>query len=670
MKKVLFIVFVIAFLVSESYGKYSGGDGSAENPYLIATPEDLNDIGNHIEDFNKYFVMVNDINLVNYTAEQFNIIGTWETWHSGIKVPFEGFFDGDEHTISNFTYTTASRNGVGLFAYLNNNGIIKNLHLSDVDVNSASGYVIGSLVGYNDGTVQNCSVNGNIHGHRYVGGLVGQNETGTIENCYVNGNISAIQKDVGGISSRNEGVISNSWTTGNIYGGHSAAGVIGQNDGLIWNCFSHSAVIGESQVGGLVGISHVEGTISNCFATGDVMGQFSVGGLVGDNSAADSLIINCYAIGDVNGVSCVGGLVGRNYALVYNCYSAGRVDCDLEAGGLIGCEYSPTYKSSFWNGDVNPDVNAVGNTDINPEGIFKETTANMQIKTTYLDKEWDFVGEFQNGPSDLWSMPDSEGYPVLWFEDSNLPPITRFSKGTGVLGDPYNISNVNDINSIGYNPRLMVSHFLLINDINISEVNFYAIGHISNPFLGVFDGSKNAVHGFRHHPISEQYVGFFKYIGKEGTVMDFGLMDLDVNSTEDWYVGGLAGYSKGTVSGCYVEGAVTGGYYNTGGLIGWNKGLIQNSYAKGRIKGNLNSNPDKVGGLVGYNDGIISSCYYNGAVEGYGGVGGLVGSINNGIVTNSFSKSNVSGNSSVGGLVGTIYNGNLMTSYSDSQVLG
>jgi len=42
--------------------RYSGGDGSSEKAYRIATAEDLNDIGNHVEDFNKHFVMVNDIN--------------------------------------------------------------------------------------------------------------------------------------------------------------------------------------------------------------------------------------------------------------------------------------------------------------------------------------------------------------------------------------------------------------------------------------------------------------------------------------------------------------------------------------------------------------------------------------------------------------------------------
>ena len=78
--------------------RYSGGDGSPQDPYRIATPNDLNDIGNHIEDFNKHFVMVNDINLAAYAGTQFNIIGP------NIAERFMGVFDGNSYTISNFTY--------------------------------------------------------------------------------------------------------------------------------------------------------------------------------------------------------------------------------------------------------------------------------------------------------------------------------------------------------------------------------------------------------------------------------------------------------------------------------------------------------------------------------------------------------------------------------------
>jgi hypothetical protein len=91
---VLILVGAFGLAGSASAGTYSGGTGEPDDPYRIATANDLNDIGNHVEDFNKHFVMVNDIDLAEYTGTQFNIIGPF----------FCGVVDGNGHAISNFTY--------------------------------------------------------------------------------------------------------------------------------------------------------------------------------------------------------------------------------------------------------------------------------------------------------------------------------------------------------------------------------------------------------------------------------------------------------------------------------------------------------------------------------------------------------------------------------------
>ena len=107
MKKEFILVLAIAVVSagSVSAGTYSGGgNGTAEKPYRISTAADMNNIGNHIEDFNKCFVLVNDIHLADYTGTEFNIIG------NDVNA-FTGVFDGNGHTISNFTTiltTTAS----------------------------------------------------------------------------------------------------------------------------------------------------------------------------------------------------------------------------------------------------------------------------------------------------------------------------------------------------------------------------------------------------------------------------------------------------------------------------------------------------------------------------------------------------------------------------------
>jgi hypothetical protein len=64
-KEVSIVAIAILLLVtsSVSIARYSGGTGEPNDPYRISTPNDLNDIGNHAEDYNKCFVMTNDINL-------------------------------------------------------------------------------------------------------------------------------------------------------------------------------------------------------------------------------------------------------------------------------------------------------------------------------------------------------------------------------------------------------------------------------------------------------------------------------------------------------------------------------------------------------------------------------------------------------------------------------
>ena len=69
------------------------------------------------------------------------------------------------------------------------------------------------------------------------------------------------------------------------------------------------------------------------------------------------------------------------------------------------------YTKSFWDVNVNPDMNGIGNaTDPN---VIGETTANMQTESTFTDAGWDFVGEVVNGPNDFWDICEGTNYPKL-----------------------------------------------------------------------------------------------------------------------------------------------------------------------------------------------------------------------------------------------------------------
>ena len=298
-----------------SAGTYSGGgEGTVDKPYRIATAADMNEIGANTEDWGSHFVMVNDINLAEYTGTEFNIIGNKHT-------PFAGVFDGNSHTISNFTYIATDTWYIGLFGYAGGSAVIKNLTLVDPYINPADGSgFVGCLVGgLRFGTITGCGVEGgSVSGGYYTGGLVGYN-LGTISNCYAAGSVSGGYECTGGLVGSNRGSILNCYATASISGVKYTGGLVGRNYGTISNCYAEYSVTGANRTGGLVGES--SGTISNCYAEGSVTGtNYSTGGLVGYNWGGT--ISNCYAESSVTG----DGHIGKNYkGAIENCYATSSV---------------------------------------------------------------------------------------------------------------------------------------------------------------------------------------------------------------------------------------------------------------------------------------------------------------------------------------------------------
>ncbi|MBA7698356.1 hypothetical protein ES703_107033 [subsurface metagenome] len=283
-----------------------------------------------------------DIDLSGYRGDAFNIIGI-DSYNA-----FTGVFDGNGHTISNFSYTSTYRDNIGLFGYVDDpNAQIKDLGLIDPNVDAGKRWYVGSLVGYlRDGTITNCYAGGgSVAGDSRVGGLVGHNYSGTITNCYA---------------------------TGSVSGGGYVGGLVGYNSGTITDCYSTASVTGNG-VGGLVGSNYA--TITSCYSTGSVSGSHS-GGLVGANDWGT--ISNSYSTASVSGYRCVGGLVGDNCRTVSNCYATGSVagtyDC---VGGLVGINRrGGRVFASFWDIETSSQTASSG-------GGTGKTTAEMQTESTF-----------------------------------------------------------------------------------------------------------------------------------------------------------------------------------------------------------------------------------------------------------------------------------------------
>ncbi len=370
---------------------YGGGSGEPNDPYLIYTVEHLNTISLIECHLDKHFKLMADIDLSAYTGTSFNIIGYYKSWND--TKPFTGIFDGNGHTISNFTYTSTDIYYIGLFGHVADpNAEINDLRLICPNVDAGNGRYVGSLVGRNSGRITNCYVDvGSVSGDDDVGGLVGYN-SGTITNCYVEGNKIEGDFRVGVMVGSSGGTIARCYSTGSASGQYATGGLVGYNASTITKCYSTCSVSGDSRVGGLVGY-HYRGTVNKCYSTGTVLGYRYVGGLVGQDY--EGTIANCYSQAHVSGTRDVGGLVGKN------------TWCDYQ-----GNCYEGEVWASFWDIETSRQAMSDGGTGLQ--------TTEMQTQSTFTDAGWDFVGETFNGIEDIWFIPQQD-YPHLWWEGMQVP---------------------------------------------------------------------------------------------------------------------------------------------------------------------------------------------------------------------------------------------------------
>ncbi|OEF97639.1 S-layer homology domain-containing protein [Desulfuribacillus alkaliarsenatis] len=248
------------------------GEGTKENPYQIATPEQLDLVRQHLD---KHFIQVADIDLSEYLSSGgagYNDGYGWEPIGISLGNAFIGTYDGQGYTISNLAINRSNQDHIGLFGYVGNNTTIsfnikvtiKRIGLLDV----------------------------NINGNDFVGGLVGTLQHGEIHECYV---------------------------TGDVVGtGFRVGGLVGSNNRRVENSYSKASVTGSSMVGGLVGANvSTSARVINCYSVGRVarVGTIGlVGGLIGYNEPNVSVWINSYYNSNTSEQSDTGKGFGRTTA--------------------------------------------------------------------------------------------------------------------------------------------------------------------------------------------------------------------------------------------------------------------------------------------------------------------------------------------------------------------
>ena len=150
-------------------------------------------------------------------------------------------------------------------------------------------------------------------------------------------------------------------------------------------------------------------------------------------------------------------------------------------------------------------------------------------------------------------------------------------------------------------------------DIDLTGKNWTPIGtSFHNSYTGTFDGGGHTITGLTV-TTNDEGVGLFGYLGKAGTVKNVVMEGVQITSNQIYggKIGGVAGYSDGTIENCSVSGSVSGTVY-VGGVVGaqW-EGSITGCSSSATVKGTV-----YVGGVTGQTNSsaTLTACYATGNV--------------------------------------------------------
>lgn len=703
--------------------RFSGGTGSAFNPYQIAIPAQLNCMRNYLNDNSASFILLNDIDLTASCApggEFYNFGQGWIPVGSSSLNAFSGKFYGNGKKITGLQINRIANNQ-GLFGYLQS-AIIQDLELENVNITGTIG--CGGITGIQaSGLIINCQVSGSISGTWRIGGIVGEQQS-NIKNCHSSGTVSGSQY-IGGISGdmSSNGASATNSSSGSIVTGFSGTyigGFAGYGNGSLTNCHASGNVSGGSEVGGLIGTTHVSATVNACYSLGSVQANGdNAGGLIG-KIKGKSYINNCYARGNVirsNGNdTSFGAFCGQNEnSIINHSYATGSVKTsagvNIEGKGFAG---------SFITGDY---ISMKGNYfDMNTSGLSYgtgaegRTTAEMYLEDTYGG--WDF--------NHVWNINENYCYPELMQEGIYSPPrnLTASANDYRVLLDwiapigeeptGYRVFRDNQLltfNMLSQSAYVdssvfhgmnytyhVIAYFNSTPSIPSNSVNVTLFaegtGYIGDPYLITNHHQLNCVRNYLNQndvyfklmndidltteclpggdyyyfgqgwiPIgnnTDKFMGQFDGNGKK-------ISGLNINRNTHYQ--GLFGYAESSqIINLGLENVSIAGGHNCGGLIGYlsTGSLINYCYVHGTVQGAFYT-----GGLAGYSRSTLRNCHTSGSVTGSLYTGGLVGYFSNvsAIISGCHSNATVYGGSTSGGLIGYC-RGSVLKSFATGSVTG
>jgi len=617
-----------------------GANYSSTSTFYIGTPQELAQFAwmvNDGQDFSNK--TVNVTNNLTMSAHYWTPAGTINrTLFSSVVVneqPFLGTFNGNNYTITGIAMNPDDTlQYAGLFGYIGQNGIIKNVTLDKVFVLGSSRWsaYAGGIVGYNYGTVENCKVFGakstvksacvimdsvskatdlvgkltggiiNLtipeFNFAYAGGIVGFNNGGTVTKCENSAKVKAI-----------------AWTTI-----ASAGGVVGSNvKGTVVDCVNNGKVeskstdilteVSESIQEGIIAV--LEDINSNLLQElkeiyKDLAKEIFKKAV--EEAVAAKAPLPSIAIKVVINYSYSGGVAGMNESgTLKNNANGGSIDADSSTCSTIS-ELITLIKTiiavvrlvASWGGDI-------------------KAWGDITISATGIDIEAHAGGAAGWNSGTIDSCTNTGGIDAHCFNLDYTSLIVGFnlpSYAGGMTG--YNVNGVirNCSNSGALNGR---SDNWIVTALSGGSVSAHAGGMAGKSSSGVIENSYNNGRVYSK--------SFSASLGSAYTYARGG---------------GVAGIQNGgRIENCMSRGAVfadwvnvtpsfwvyfsAGSFSEAGGLVGENKkdSTVANSYWRKNGSSGLNRN------AVGKNNGTQKTCFFFDAMPGTLSGSASVGNVSN-----------------------------------------
>lgn len=562
---------------------YETGTDAEGTYYMIQSVEDFNQFASFVVSSNnasvgKRFKQTADLTVTNMVGSNEN-------------KSFQGVYDGDNHTLT--LGITASSNIAAPFRYVKG-ATIKNLTIAGALSNS--GKQNGGVAGYSYGdvTITNCTVSASItsgfSGDASNGGFIAHIQTGnvTFNDCIFSGRLLGESANC-------------------------SAGFVGWRDN-----------------------TNIVITFNNClFAPAQITMGATGSATFNRNKTDKNIYTNSFyltSFGEAQGIKVVAVAPATDVYTTVTATDANNYYAVAEVAG-----FKPLYAYTGSAIEVTPVVTLGETLTVGTDYTvtFKNSSDVVVAAENLIE-----LGSYTATIAGAGSYAGSKTFSFRIINGEDLDGYV-FETGTDETGKYYVIASEGELQTLaayvnsGHNAS--DKRFKQTANIALTEEHT-PIGNGSNKFYGTYDGGNNTISGLVINNPNGEYQGLFGYINS-ATIMNVVLDNCDITAKK--WVGGIVGYvNNSTITYCTVSGAlkiaagVQGGY-DMGGITGYSSGSLTHCVNTASITGN-GTDSQCLGGIAGYNSNGISDNFNAGAVSGATGyVGSIVGQ-KGGSLTNNY----------------------------------